>query len=225
MVPSPRSATSSGSVPRVPDAPAELIETLKARNLRDQGIALFDELIREQPQQPKYAFARARYLVELGQRDLAAADLAKAVLHWPNDLSGLKERGRLYALVGRFDEAAAHFGRALELVPQVNIPWTTDDFTGVYPEAVSQPEIFERLVLLRPQDQTLLDRPGSATTPGGASGAKRPRSQPAWARWSPETFPPGITRWCSGPSSATARAIVGFAAGGWSRSDRPWTRC
>ena len=38
------------------DAPAELIETLKARNLPDQGIALFDELIREQPQQPKYAF-------------------------------------------------------------------------------------------------------------------------------------------------------------------------
>ena len=102
----------------------------------------------------------------------------------------MKERGRLYALVGRFDEAAAHFGRALELVPQVKSPWTTDDFTGVYPEAVSQPKIFERLVHLRPKDQTLLFARirhharrrewREAAAVAARLGALEPRDFPSW---------------------------------------------
>ncbi len=149
--------------PASADAPLELIEVLKLKNVPDRGIALFDDLIREQRQQPYFVFARARYLVDLGRRHQAEADLATAGENWPNHPSGWKERGRLYALMGRLDEAAADFGRALALVARAKDPWSNDDPAwsnddpaGVYPDSVFDAGVFERLVRLRPSDQTLL---------------------------------------------------------------------
>ena len=149
--------------PASADAPFELIEVLKLKNDPDRGIALFDDLIREQRQQPYFVFARARYLVDLGRRDQAEADLAKAGENWPNNPSGWKERGRLYALTGRLNEAAADFSRALALVARAkeawsndNPAWKNDDTAGVYPDSVFDPGVFERLVRLRPSDQFLL---------------------------------------------------------------------
>jgi tetratricopeptide (TPR) repeat protein len=117
------------------------------------GIALRDRRGIEQT-----VVARARYLIDLGRRAQADAELAKAREKWPDDLSVLKECGSVETLMGRLDQGTADFNRALAMVvslPAGSNPWSSDDPAGVYPEAVSHPEVFERLVHLRPDDQTL----------------------------------------------------------------------
>jgi serine/threonine-protein kinase len=64
---------------------------------------------------------------------------------------------RAQALVelGRPGEAAAAFAAMLGQLPKNPAPWFTDDPAGVYPAAVADPEVFERLTALRPGDLTL----------------------------------------------------------------------
>ena len=63
----------------------------------DEGMALLDDLIREQPGQARFRVARARYLVALGRREEAAADFAQVLAlpttgsasFWADDTAGL----------------------------------------------------------------------------------------------------------------------------------------
>src|SRR5262249_19792953 len=85
------------------DVLASLITMLKAKDRPDLGVAYFDSLIRDEPRDPRYLLARARYLADLGRFDQAEADLAKAGEDWPKDPSVPALRGHLEAVRGRLD--------------------------------------------------------------------------------------------------------------------------
>jgi tetratricopeptide (TPR) repeat protein len=129
----------------------------------------------ESPDRAAAAYARAGALAEANSpRDLSNADLwqeyarlevgrdrlaeaadlfGKALALRPLDHRLRRERGRLYAKLGRWDRVAADFTKALEPLGESRGPH--DEKSRVASELVGWPEAFARAVALRPDDADL----------------------------------------------------------------------
>ncbi|HUT91553.1 MAG TPA: protein kinase [Thermoguttaceae bacterium] len=85
-------------------------------------------------------------------------ELSKSIQANPRDAGLLEERGRLYAGLGRYDEAARDFIRANELLAS---PWGWDPKSGLFDSLVQHEEVFARIAELRPDDLALWGQRGN----------------------------------------------------------------
>jgi tetratricopeptide (TPR) repeat protein len=134
----------------------ELVATLRHRRRRDAALAaaaspapgLDADVAR--PLEALMGPLRARIAPDAG---IAALD-ALCRSH-PGQVRFRVARARQLAELGRRAEAAADLDRILAETPRIASPWAVDDPARAYPAAAADPEVFERLTALRPDDRTV----------------------------------------------------------------------
>lgn len=86
------------------------------------AIAAYTEDLKRNPQHVEALKYRATDYTELGQLDLAAADLTLALQLAPGDWDALIDRGNVYLKLGQFDRAMADLTKAVQVNPE---GWST----------------------------------------------------------------------------------------------------
>jgi serine/threonine protein kinase/tetratricopeptide (TPR) repeat protein len=116
----------------------------------DQAVAAYDRVIDREPTTAHVLLERAECRYRLGQSEAAEDDLARASRLAPHDLQVARELARICADRGRWDEAAAHFARALAGVPDG--PAQNAIRMPICDELIQWEQVFSRVVELRPSD-------------------------------------------------------------------------
>src|SRR5262249_54025867 len=96
---------------------------------------------------------KAEELDQAGNLVESIAEYTQALALQPKLVQALHGRGSLHARLKHWDDAAADFARALELVPGIPDPWSYDQ--GAFDHLAQWDEVFERVARLRPKDARL----------------------------------------------------------------------
>ena len=120
---------------------------------RDSPTWAFDAALRLAPTSSAHKIAMATRLIDLGRSTEAEPMIASATEAQPDNPAGWFERGKLFAVVGQQDRAAAVFARALDKVPQDFSTW--GERAKLCMKMSEHPEAFDRLLESRRNDALL----------------------------------------------------------------------
>jgi WD40 repeat protein/serine/threonine protein kinase len=84
----------------------------------------------------------------------AIAEYTKALEFDPDSVEAYRHRGRCYAALAQFDNAASDFAQVLARTPEPPNPWPGDSL-GIAHEVARRDDLFARVIKLRPNDRTL----------------------------------------------------------------------
>ncbi len=132
----------------------ELAQAYRLKGVPDRALDFLSKAMEGRPDDLALLIDRGSLYSELGRYDQAVADLSRALRVKPDDPRVWKARGNVHARLGHPDESAADLARAMTYL---NIPydgsfWNLIDPSGTYSSAASDPDLFERVVRLRPDD-------------------------------------------------------------------------
>jgi serine/threonine protein kinase/tetratricopeptide (TPR) repeat protein len=137
---------------------AAMLVTLAQTSLRKgqpaRAVGLMDRVLAARPGDAVALAVRGRAQTRLGHDREAAADIAAAGSLQPGEPAVWEARGFYHAERGEPDLAAPDLARVLASLPPRD-GWYAEDPTGLYPEAVARPDVFDRLTRLRPDDRNL----------------------------------------------------------------------
>ncbi len=135
---------------------AEFTKQVRAYLQRSDKIsAAFDRAILTEPDKFPYWLGLARARVAMGQADLADRELERIIRGAPKNPDPWKTRARVYAELGRTEQAAADFDKALTLSPASTITWFGVPRRQLSASLAQWPDVFDRVVKLRPGDDEL----------------------------------------------------------------------
>jgi serine/threonine-protein kinase len=143
--------------PGLASAVTNLVDTLTARKGRKAPLCAVATA--RNSLSPRVAYELDALMAPLMARvvpDERIALLDTLIREQPDQWASWLARGRCLLELGRTEEAAGDFARALALMPRLQSPLQVDDPSGVYTAAVADPEVFELLTWFRPDDHALL---------------------------------------------------------------------
>lgn len=134
---------------------AAILKTMKSlKTVNNKPVADFLAAVEAPLKEVADVLARGRDFGEKAEWEKADADFNRAVINKANDPLVWRERARIQATQGRFDQAAADFGKALDLVPANQGSWFADR-AGIEQDLCRHEELFQRVARARPKDVKL----------------------------------------------------------------------
>ncbi len=91
---------------------------LEKKGQFDQALGLYERALKLSPKEPRYVAQVANVLAAKGDPQRALGIYTDLATEYPRSATFQFHRGRMFALMGRDDEALAAFDRALEMAPR-----------------------------------------------------------------------------------------------------------
>jgi tetratricopeptide (TPR) repeat protein len=123
-------------------------------NGSDTLTAAFDRAILVEPDQTQHWLRRYRARTAAGQAEQAERELEQLVRAAPSKPEGWKVRGGLYAALGRHEQAASDFAKALALMPNADV-WFGGPRRQLCAQVAQWPDVFDRVQQQFKSDDTL----------------------------------------------------------------------